>query len=127
QAPVCRVRRVVEVEGFAGPAARGDALDLESKDVGDRRRTSEPGQIEFDRLELNAPEIADQVLTDERGRAARLAADDRGERLALSVIRAFVDHAGEDPIAVRHDLARADHQRELQPVETGVAAASLVD
>src|SRR5437870_3122592 len=74
QAPVRRVRGIVEIERLVRPGARSDAFDRESQDTRDRRRALQPGEIELDRFEFDATEIADQMLTDERRRAARLAA-----------------------------------------------------
>src|SRR6266853_2096697 len=83
--------------------------------------------FEVERLELDAAEVADQIIADERGWAARLAADDRGQRLTLRIVRPLVDHAGEDPVAIGHDFAETNDQRELQPIELGIAAIPFID
>ena len=127
EAAARRVRGVVEVERLAAAVARSDAFDLERQNVGDHGRALQPIQIEFYGLVGDATEVADQVFADEGGRAARLPADDCGKCLALRLIRALVDNAGEDPVAVGHDFAGADHQRELQPIEADSAAASGID
>src|SRR5262245_33671922 len=79
QPPVRRVCRVVEIHRLVGSVARGDALDLEAEDVGDRDRALQARHIELDRLELNTAEITDQMLADEPWRSTCLAADNRGE------------------------------------------------
>src|SRR5271156_139094 len=107
------VRRVVDVERLAAAVPRGDALDLERQNAGDHGRALQPIEVEFYGLVGDAAEITDQVFADEGGRAARLPADDCSERLTLRLIRAFVDNTRENPVAVAHDFARADHQREL--------------
>jgi hypothetical protein len=43
------------------------------------------------------------------------------------LIGPLVDNPGEDPIAVGHDFAGADHQRELQPVEPDISVVSGID
>ena len=70
QAAVRRVRGIVDVERLAAAVARGDALDLEGKDIGDRGRALEPLDVNLDRLELDPAEVADEILADERRRAA---------------------------------------------------------
>ena len=72
--------------------------------------------MNFDRLELDSAEVADEVLADERRRAAGVAPDDGGKRSSLGIIRAILDDARENPVAVGHDPARADYQREFKPV-----------
>src|SRR5580704_15704725 len=99
---------VVDIERFAAPVAREDALDLEGKDIGDRGRAFERVQVELDRLELYTAEVAHQILADDRRRSAGFTSDDGGERGPLGLVGAVVDDPGEDPVAVGHDLARAD-------------------
>ena len=123
-----RMAGVVEVRGLAAAVARQHTLDLEGGDVGDRGAAFEALDRDIDRLEFDAAEIADQILPDESRRPAGVAADDRRQRLALGRVGRLVDDAGKDPVAVGHDLARADHQREFEPVEpSAAAAAALVD
>src|SRR5438552_15000844 len=66
------VRRVVDVERFAAAVARGDTFDLERQHVGNHGRTLQPFEAELYRLVNDAAEIADQVFTDEGGRAPGL-------------------------------------------------------
>src|SRR6516164_8576057 len=113
QAPVCRVRRVIEIHGLIWSVARGDPLDLEGQDVRDDRRALEPVQVELDRLELDSAKIADQMLADESWRTAGFATDDRSQGRTLRIVGPLVDYAGKDPVAVGHHLARADNQRKL--------------
>ena len=57
-----------------------------------------PVDDEFDRPEFDAAKIANQMLADQPGRAARLAADDRRERLALGRVGTVVDDPGESQL-----------------------------
>src|SRR5579864_899543 len=100
QATVGRMRRIVDIERVAAAVARRNALDLERQYVGDRGRTPEPVDVNLDRLELNPAEIANEMLTDERRRAAGFTPDDGGKRDALEGVGAVVDHARENPVAV---------------------------
>src|ERR1700723_334255 len=121
------MRRVVDIERLAAAVAGGDALDLERKDIGDRSRALERVDVNLDRLELDAAEVADEVLADERWRATGVAPDDGGKRSTLDVSRIVVDHARKNPVAVGHNATRADHQREFKPVQLGVAEIAFVD
>src|SRR5271154_3007028 len=121
------MRRIVEIERVTAAVAGGDALDLERQDIGDRSRALEPLDVNLDRLELDPAEVADEVLADERRRAAGFAPDNGSERSSLDVIRAVVDHARENPVAVGHHPARSDHQREFKPIQFGLAEMAVID
>src|SRR5262249_7496437 len=127
EAPVRRVGGVVDVERLAAAVARGDALDLEGEDAGDGRPPLQAVLLEAARPDLHAAEIAHQVVVDHRRPAAGLAADDRRQGLALSGSRPLVDDAAEDPVALGHHPARADDQREAQPVERRITEIPLVE
>jgi hypothetical protein len=71
QAAVGRVAGVVEVIRLAAAVARGDALDLEAGDAGDRGPADEPIRGELDRRELDAAKIADQMGRPGRRRPRR--------------------------------------------------------
>src|SRR6266851_2729423 len=86
-----RMPDIVEVIRLAGAVARGHPFDLEGDKLRDRDAAGQSGHREFDRLERDATEIADQVLPDDGRRAAGLAASDGGERLALRRIGRLVD------------------------------------
>src|SRR5215472_8151757 len=127
QAAVRRMAGVVQVERLAAAIARDDAVDLERGDVRDRELTPVPVDDEFDRPEFDAAKIANQMLADQPGRAARLAADDRRERLAPGRVGTVVDHPSEQPIAVSHDPPRADQEGEFASGEIDGTKAALVD
>jgi hypothetical protein len=73
QAAIGRMRRVVDIEWVAAEVAGRDALDLERQDIGYRGRAPEPLDANLDRLELDPAEVADEVLANERRRAAGFA------------------------------------------------------
>src|SRR4029453_17730046 len=77
--------------------------------------------------ELDAAEVAHQVVADHLRRPAGLAAGDLGQRAALGIIGLGVDDAAEHPAAVRHDPPGADDQGELQAVEDDVAVPAAID
>src|ERR1700722_7129661 len=97
--------RIIDIERVATSVAGGDALDLEREDIGDRGRALEPLDVNLDRLEFHPTKVTDEVLTDERRRAAGFAPDDGSKRSSLDLVRAVVDHARENPIAIGHDPA----------------------
>jgi hypothetical protein len=76
---------------------------------------------------LDPAEVADEVLADERRRAAGFIPDNGGKRGALGIVRAVVDHSRKNPVALGHHPARPDHQREFEPVKLGLAEMAFVD
>src|ERR1700693_5711899 len=116
-----------DIERVAAAVAGDDAFDLERQDIGERGGALEPLDVNLDRLELDPAEVADEVLADERRRAAGFASADGGKRGALDVVGAVVYHSRENPVPVGHDPARADYQREFKPVQLGIAKIPFVD
>jgi hypothetical protein len=118
---------VVDVERLAGAVARGHALDLEGEDARDVGGAAQALGGEADVAELDAAEVAHQVVADHLRRATGLSAHDVRERAALGFVGPGIDDAAEYPAAVRHDPAGADDQGELQAVEHDVAVAAAID
>jgi len=58
---------------------------------------------------------------------AGCAPDNGGKRGALRIVRAVIDHARKNPVAVGHYRARPDHQREFEPVKLGLAEMAFID
>src|SRR5882757_6313974 len=127
QAAVGRMGGVVDVERLAGAVARGHALDLEGEDAGDLGSAAETVGGKADVVELDAAEVAHQIVAHHLRRAAGLAAGDPGQRAALDIVGLGIDDAAEHPAAVRHDAPRSDDQGELQAVEHDVAVAAAID
>ena len=78
-------------------------------------------------MELDAAEVAHQVVADHLRRTARRAAHDLGQGLALGGIGRLVDDHAEHPVAVRHDPLGANDQGELQTVERDIALMPAID
>jgi len=83
--------------------------------------------VDLDRLKLDAAEVTNQVLADDRRWPPGLAADNRRERRSLDLVGLLVDNARENPVAVGHNLARTDNQREFKSVQLGLAEMALGD
>src|SRR5205814_9950772 len=122
-----RMPRIVNVERLAAAVPRQDAVDLESEQARDSGAPVVPRHMELDRLVFDAAEIADEVVADQLRRAARLTPREPGERGAPVGVGALVHDDAKDPIAVGHDLARAQHECEFAPVEAGSAEIPVID
>src|SRR6476619_5490789 len=122
-----RVPRIVDVERLAAAVPRQDAIDLEREQARDSGAPVVPRHLELDRLVFDAPEIADEVAADQLRRAACLTPREPGESGAPAGVGALVHDDAEDPIAVGHDLAGAQHEGEFAPVETGSAEIAVID
>src|SRR5207248_5846038 len=127
EAAASRVPRIVNVERLAAAVPRQDAVDLEREQARDSGAPVVARHMELDRLVFDPAEIADEVVADQLRRAARLTPREPGERAAPAGVGALVDDDAEDPIAVGHDLARAQHEREFAPVEAGSAEIPVID
>src|SRR5205085_7674327 len=122
-----RVPRIVDVERFAAAVPRQDAMDLEREQARDSGAPVVPRHMELDRLVFDAPEIADEVAAGQLRRAARPTCREPGESGAPAGVGTLVHDDAEDPIAVGHDLARAQHERKFAPVEAGSAEIPVID
>src|SRR4029450_913663 len=86
EAAVGRMGGVVDVERLAGAVARGDTLDLEGEDARDVGGAPQALGGEADVAELDAAEVAHQVVADHLRRAPRPAAGGLGQRAGRGVI-----------------------------------------
>ena len=59
--------------------------------------------------------------------AALGAAEDRAQRRRLQVVGALVDVGGEGPVAVSHRARRENDHGNVEPVESHVVVAALID
>ena len=83
--------------------------------------------MELNRPKLDAAEVTNQVLADDCGWPLGLAADNRRQRRSLDLVGLLVDNARENPVAVGHNLARTDNQREFKSVQLGLAEIAFGD
>src|SRR5947207_11092750 len=97
EAPIGRVRGVIDVQRFAAAVAREDPIDLEIEHARDRGAPVMPGNLEGNRLVFEAAEIADQIAADHARGAARLAAGEPRESSTLRGVGAGIDDYRENP------------------------------
>ena len=82
---------------------------------------------EIDRLELHAAIVTDQPGMDETWHTTGLTAYDLGQGVALIIVGRLVDDPGKQPVAISHDPARSNDEREFHAVKRNSTESTLVD